>query len=109
MQSHGWIQSHFAVIYNPPLAPVVFVGRKGNVCVSHVCIFPSTNKKLIVLTDGAAAMSKIPSLDSVLQFFALIGCDCGVTPDSVVKCGGANSTKRCITFQLVHAVCSGVK
>lgn len=46
----------FVVIHNLPLAPVVFVGRKGNLHVAHICVFTSTNKKMIVLTDGAAAM-----------------------------------------------------
>lgn len=54
--SVGVCHSHFVMINNFPLAPVVFVGRKGNVRVAHVCVFTSTNKKMIVLTDGAAAM-----------------------------------------------------
>lgn len=59
----------------------------------NMCVFTFTNKEMIVLTDEAIMMCKIPALRSVLQFFALME-EYATQLNSVVKCGGGNNTKR---------------
>lgn len=57
-----------------------------------MCVFTFTNKEMIVLTDEAIMVEKIPTLRSVLQFFALT--EENATQLNSVECGGGNDTKR---------------